>query len=435
MGDFFGYFLGISFLIPATFIALTIHEWGHYFCARLFGVNAIEYSLGYGRIIWKKSNTSRTSYVVRSIPIAAHVTFNKNQFDGLTSFKKAAIIVAGPFSNIILAFSLFLIFFSLFGQPSTPPVLAGVEISASADKAGLHPGDKIIELNGKKITRYEEVLAITYPLPIKPLKMIIERNGKTSEITVIPDELSYIDTRGMIKKHGRLGVLARHTPYKLSTISTINSITIPENDLEYAKETLLKHMDKNIVISLRSTDGKEHIYRTYLSAPLNQNLKSYNKDQDYFIIGKIGNNFYKKLHFSEIFTEAYAQTTILLKTIAYVPFQLFPLDRDNLSPQSLLHGEQQKFITYLYKFLYMTALISILIGLINLIPFIYFDGGKLLILVLENTTQLKMNNKQKVFTTFLALFIFYIAIVISNFSKFPAYTSQKLCGFHVLNCD
>ena len=435
MDDVFGHLLGIAFLIPATFIALTIHEWGHYFCARLFGLHAIEYSLGYGCVIWKKSNAGKTSYVIRSIPIAAHVTFDENKFGCLSPSKKAAIIFAGPFSNLILAFFLFLAFFALFGQPSSPPILAGIEISAAADKAGLQPDDKIITLNGKEITRYEEVLAVTYPLPIKPLNMAIERGEEIFEVTIIPDEVSYIDTRGMIKKHGRLGVIARHTPYKLKSLAAINEIEIPKDDPKYARDILLKHMDQDVLISLRSTDGKEHIYQTYLSASFNQNLVSDYEDQKYFIVGTIGNNFYKKLNLSKAFTQTYKQTSTLLKTVSSVPFQLFPLDKDKLSPQSMLHGEQQKLINYLYRFCYVTALISILIGLINLIPFIYFDGGKLLIIALENMTSLEMNTKQKVFITFLALFIFYITIVVSNFSKFPSYASQKYCSLDFVRCD
>lgn len=427
--------LGIAVLIPATFIALTIHEFGHYFCARAFGVHAIEYSLGYGRRIWRKSNADKTSYVIRSIPIAAHVSFDEKKFESLSPFKRSAIILAGPLSNLFLAFLLFLVFFCVFGQPSTPPVITGVEISAAADKTGIKPGDKIVELNGKAMSRYEEVLAVTYPLPIKSLDLLIERDGKTLEITITPDEISYVDTRGMIKKHGRLGVTARHTPYKLESLAAINDIQIPQDDNRYARDMLLKHMDQDVLIALRSTDGKDHVYQTSLSASLNQHLVSEYEDKEYFILGDIGNNFYKKLNSFESFTQAGKQTGELLKTVAGVPFQLFPLDRDKLSPQSLLHGEEKKSVNYLYRFFYITALISIAIGLINLIPFIYFDGGKLLIIAFENMTPLEMNAKQKIFVTFLALFIFYIAVVVSNFSKFPAYASKKYCSFDFTNCD
>lgn len=426
MEYFTDHMLGLVLLYLSIFIVLTIHELGHYICARIFNVHVKEFNLGYGKILWSRT-INKTKWCVRSFPIAAHVSLKRKEFDNIEPYKKALVIISGPTVNLVLAFSLFFLFFFSFGQPSTPPVFAAIEINHAADKAGLLPGDRILKANGKQISRYEEVLNLTYLLPIEPVVFEIQRGQKILEINITPEEMSYVDIRGMIKKHGRLGVIARHIPYKLSAIQSINDTEVPEDNLNYARKLVLEHLDKEVILSLRSTDGKPHQYKGFLDKDLNQNLLSNdNEDNEKFTIGKIGNNFYQKLNFLNAAYAALNQTKFLIATIATVPFQLFPLDKENLSPTTLVASDGFNWIGGLYKFLFLTSLISIVVALVNLIPIPQFDGGRLLILALERLLPFEITKKQIAFTTMGILLVLYALVAIVNYENFSAYASHVI---------
>jgi regulator of sigma E protease len=413
--------------VMAVFIVLSVHEWGHYLAARLFGLHTAEFTLGYGKRLYSRT-LGRTKYTLRVFPVGAHVSMNENEFDSLLPIKRAIIIIAGPLINLLFCFVLFFCFYAIAGKPSSPPVLGAVENGKPAQLAGLQTGDRILAVDRKEIKTYETLREMTYDLPVRPLTLDIDRDGKIFQVVLTPEEVSYIDTRGMEQRHGRLGVLARHSPYRLSVIAAIEGKEIAANDIEAARKEVINNFDKPVILSLRSTDGKNHEYQTIVLSAFNENLTSGDhKKDEVFTIGTIGKNFYSPHSASEGFSAAFNQTLEIITAVAKIPFQLFPVDKEHLSPQITVQHESTGFTNTLYGFLFLCAVLSVFIGLLNILPVPHFDGGRLAVLALDSFSPQPLSQGRKTAILFFALLLLYIVAGAFNYAKFSTYSKIKLC--------
>lgn len=390
--------------------------------ARLFGVHVSEFKLGLGKEIYKKK-FQKTLFSFHLIPISAHVYIDDKQFSKIHLLKKIIVILAGPLINLLLAFILIFLFLITAGQPSTPPVFAGIEINSPADKAGLKTNDKIIAINGQYVSRYEDILKTTKNSPNKKISLKIDRNSRIFDVEIVPELASYINNKGVKKTHGRLGVLARHTFYDFSIIEEINGVKIEDDSFENVKNILSRNFDQEIIIGLDSVDKEIHFYKTYLSEDLN---KQYfiDDDQDRFVLGHIGNNFYQELRFSDALTKAVQHNIKTLHTIVTIPAQIFPIDTENFAPKGIVHDGKFDILRKIYKFSFILAFISIVVAVINMLPIGYLDGGRIMILLIEKATNKEITAKQIASMSFLFMMSLYLIIISMNYSKFSIYVNH-----------
>ncbi|MEM6811811.1 MAG: site-2 protease family protein [Pseudomonadota bacterium] len=425
MDIFFNAFTSIVSFILALFIVLSIHEWGHYICAKIFRVSAPEFSLGSGKEIYSKYHDD-TLFRVHLIPFGAHVSVNDQKFQTLPSLKKALIILSGPLINILFCFLLLLSFYTFFGKPAVPPVLAGVEIGNAADRAGLKTGDKILKVNGVDIHEYDDVQKFTRKVPVQDLIFTIERNQEILTVNVTPENAQYVDKRGLSQNHGRLGVLIRHEEYKIDIISSINGETIDKDEIEKARKILLNNLDQEITLGLKSVDGKDHDYLTILPSSLNEELLN-NTDREEFIASPLGSHFYRNLSAIEAKGLALSQTNDFIIGIIKVPFQLFPLDKERLSPSVTVTNKKTFLINALFDFIFLTALLSVFIALINILPLPHFDGGRLLMLASEKIYRGDLTQAKQAQIFFSMLIIIFLSAGAVNYQKFQEYAQFKYC--------
>lgn len=171
-----------------------IHEFGHFLAAKLSGVRVLKFSIGFGpRIISKR--IGETEYLLSAVPLGGYVKMygeeagevidEKRSFKHQPVYKKIFIVFAGPLFNIIGAIALFWIIF-VHGVPVLKPVIGEVIPDSVASKAGLQKGDKIIEIEGQKITNWFEMAQFIQQNPNKLLKFKIERKSEIIEIEITP---------------------------------------------------------------------------------------------------------------------------------------------------------------------------------------------------------------------------------------------------------
>jgi regulator of sigma E protease len=191
--------------IVATIIVLGIlifiHELGHFLLAKKLGVGVLTFSLGFGpKLIGKK--IGETEYKICAIPFGGYVKpigedpgEKVNEADRSRSlsaqpiWKRALIIGAGSFFNLFLAVVLFAVvnlFAGIPSKPVIPPKIGEVSADFPAEQAGLKKGDLILEINGKQISRWEELHEIISHSQGKELSLKIDRQGEILEIKVIP---------------------------------------------------------------------------------------------------------------------------------------------------------------------------------------------------------------------------------------------------------
>ena len=146
----------IIYAILMICILIFIHELGHFIAAKLSGVKVNEFALGMGPVLFQRQK-GETMYSLRAIPIGGFCAMegedeesdDEGAFNKKPAWKKAIILVAGSFMNLLMAIVLMTIVTYAIGFPSS--TLGEVTKGSPAEKAGIIAGDTIIEANGHKV--------------------------------------------------------------------------------------------------------------------------------------------------------------------------------------------------------------------------------------------------------------------------------------------
>jgi len=195
--------------IIATVIVLGIlvfvHELGHFLLAKKLGVKVLKFSLGFGpRLIGKK--IGETEYQIAVFPLGGFVKLlGEDPHEELKEedrrrslwvqpiWRRLLIFCAGSFFNLFLAIVLFSsvnLFKGVTSVPTIPPKLGEISAGLPAEKAGLRQGDLILSINGKNISKWEELREIINFSKGKELSLKIDRNGEIHELRVTPITVS-----------------------------------------------------------------------------------------------------------------------------------------------------------------------------------------------------------------------------------------------------
>lgn len=179
-------------------LIVLIHEGGHFFAARRCGVTVHEFAVGLGPVLARREKRG-VLYTVRAIPLGGFVKMagmelvlegepapkkpGEKLFSELPYGQKILIILSGPLSNLLCALLAFIFSAAVLGLPvqsqDDRAVVGFVEPNSPAYEAGLAVGDEIIALNGKAITRWEQLAAgIREAAPGKKLELVIKRDGQ-----------------------------------------------------------------------------------------------------------------------------------------------------------------------------------------------------------------------------------------------------------------
>jgi regulator of sigma E protease len=166
----------IPFIILIS-IVVFVHEYGHYYYARKYGVKVTDFSIGFGKELFGWTDKYGTRWKLCLIPLGGYVKFfgdmnPASQPDQLSKFsdeektyllstkklyQRAIIVSAGPIANFILALVIFACVYMFFGKDFSVPVIQDVKVDSPAYKAGLKKGDQIITINDKTISSITEV--------------------------------------------------------------------------------------------------------------------------------------------------------------------------------------------------------------------------------------------------------------------------------------
>jgi len=190
-------------LIILSFL-IFFHELGHFTAARFFGVQVDVFSIGFGRKLFTKQ-IGKTQWTLSMIPLGGYVKM-KGQDDSNPSFvsydedsynikkpwQRIIILLAGPFANFLLAFILYLSI-SFIGVPKLLAVVGDINHTQPAYQAGVKVGDRITQINGKRITYWEDIGESIQNNPSQ-LHITLLRENKFIDLTIVP-ELQKVQNR------------------------------------------------------------------------------------------------------------------------------------------------------------------------------------------------------------------------------------------------
>ncbi len=210
----------ISVALAVIGFLIFIHEFGHFLAAKLMGVKVEVFSLGFGpRLIG--FTFGETEYRISLVPLGGYVKLYGEHPEAISSgikekayafkkpWQKAVIVIAGPLANFILPIFIFWFLFAVAGSSIIPARVGEVLPNSPAKRAGIQKGDEIIEVNGKKVRSFEEIiLYLRTNNKVNTVQLKIKRGNKILELYIKPEYKEGYNIFGKKTKIPFLGIKA-----------------------------------------------------------------------------------------------------------------------------------------------------------------------------------------------------------------------------------
>ena len=215
----------LPYFILVLTLLVFVHEFGHYWVARRFGIHAEVFSIGFGPELFGWTDRNGTRWKVSAIPLGGYVKFlgdndatsatpsgeslsaeqQRLAFFGQPLHARAAVVLGGPAANLIFAFLLLTAVFFFAGEPYSPPIVA-VQADGPAAKAGLRTGDEIVRLGDKRIDRYEDIQESQFLYLAKPMEIEYRRGNQLFRSEIQPQFCERTDKYNNTLRFGELGI-------------------------------------------------------------------------------------------------------------------------------------------------------------------------------------------------------------------------------------
>lgn len=381
----------ISFLITALKVIFLlgflvfIHEGGHFLVAKLCKVTVNEFAIGFGPTIWKSKNT-KTKYALRLIPLGGFVSMegeeerseSEGSFSKASIPKRVAIVVAGGFVNIVFGLLVYFILVSSMGG-NVSQKIESLEPNYAAENAGILIGDEIVRIDGKNIHQKQDVTEILEKSQGNEVTLQVKRNNELIDIKLTPTAIPTKDTGIYLESEGeelttKIVALYPQSPAEKQGIE-VGDIIIKidgkdvNNDPYKVVEYIRESEQKEVTFTIQRKDEIKEIkiepvvLYTYLLGV------TFEKAEDNFI-----NNIYYGFWNTVDFSTSIIENLKMLFTGKVSSNQLMgPIGISSMVAET--KGIQD--------FIYLLALISLSLGVTNLLPFPPLDGGKVVIYLIE----------------------------------------------------
>ena len=340
--------LALIYFILILGLIVFIHELGHFIFAKKAGVHCYEFSLGMGPKIYSfRRKNDETTYSIRAFPIGGFVQMAGEEIDcdddipkekrmqSKTTWQRFKIVVAGAFNNFLLGLFLLFLMALIYGSISTKPIIANVSPEYPAYTAGIREGDKILSVDGNKVSSWSEV------------------------------QLYIASSKG--------------------------------NDISFV---------------LKDKDGNK---RTVIVKPNTIEDKDGNKS---YVVG-IGIDNTVRRGFVSSITYAGETTVSLYKLMLTTIKQLFTggvSAKDLSGPVGIYSIVDSQAKQGFQNIMYLTAYLSMNVGVINLLPFPAFDGGRVLFLIIEKIRRKPVPAKTEAMVNSIGFMLLMLLMVYVTFN-------------------
>lgn len=400
----------LSFIVAIS-ILVAIHEYGHYIVAKKLGVKILRFSVGFGKPLWKKRfGKDRTEFVIASLPFGGYVKMldaretkisadeKHREFTGQPVWTRIAIVAAGPAFNFIFAILAYWLMF-VVGVSGVKPVIGHIDANGLAEQAGFISGYEIVSVNNNKTPIWDVAVKNVIPAIVDRSKAVFElRNNEgdslirtldfsstTGEIKVekLFQQLGFKPWRPAVKPV--VGIVLDNSPAKTAgfkaddEIISVNKILTPDW-IDVVELVSSKPSEILQVLILR--DGKEKLLQV-IPEKVTRNGE---------VVGRLGlghktgASYPKDMRVShgydlfESIPRALSRTWDFSILTLKMMGKIFTGDISitNLSgPVSIAQYAGYSASAGLARFLDFLAIVSISLGILNLLPVPILDGGHL----------------------------------------------------------
>ena len=208
----------VPFLVLLT-IVVFVHEYGHYYFAKRYGVGITDFSIGFGKELFGFNDKSGTRWKFCAIPLGGYVKFfgDRNVFSQAEQkeilkkysqddqnklfvtkplYQRSLIVAAGPFANFLLAIIIFTLIYMFSGKDFTPAQISEVQENSPAYIGGLKSGDLIVSINNKKVNSITEVSTFINASSRENIDIEVLRNNGVMTFNITPKMTKSVDTLG-----------------------------------------------------------------------------------------------------------------------------------------------------------------------------------------------------------------------------------------------
>ena len=457
-------FIRVIALLVTLGILVTIHEFGHFWVARRCGVKVLKFSIGFGKAIKTWVGRDGVEYIIAPIPLGGYVKMLGQEdtavadTSGLSTsqrecsfackplWQKTAIVAAGPVANFLLAIFVFWLINISYGVSGIAPVVHNVIEGSIAETAGLRAGDEILAVDGQETIIWQQVAL-----------QLLARMGETGEITLTVDPADSSRTREIQlpinawmaaeaapNPVGNLGIIQFEVPADIAGI-------VPGGAAEAAD---LREGDEIISVDGKSIRGWTHWVEVIRASPeltlnvavqrggINTDLLMTPKTatlDDGSVIGSIG-AYVKETTLAELlppemqrqinYNVLSAIQPAISKTLEMSIFILNSVKKMitlEISPKNIggpitiakVAGETATLGPEFY--LGFLALLSISLGVMNLLPIPVLDGGHLLFYAIEAVIRRPVPERIQAFGLQLGLLLISGIMVLAIYNDVSPY--------------
>lgn len=390
-------------------VLIFVHELGHFLFAKALGVKVIKFSLGFGPKLVGKTH-GETEYVISAVPLGGYVkmlgeepgeelaeTEKRRAFNFQPVWKRFTIVFAGPLFNITFACLLFALLF-LTGVPALYPDIGKITANSPAEKAGLMTGDRVVAVDGHPVQSWNDVLNGLEKRGGEPITFKVRRGNDTIEITVRPEEKTESSMFGEKKKYWEFGIsplilpvvgeVMKGTPAEKAGLLKGDRIIevkgMPVRTWEDVTETV--HDSSGKPLRFKIERGTSVFERTII--PEEQKMTTVQGEKKIGLIGvrPAEKHFIKRFGLIESTVLGVERTweisvltiMFIVKLIQHIipaetiggPIMIFQMAGKQASQGAM------NYFTFM-------AVISINLGVLNILPIPLLDGGHLMFLGIE----------------------------------------------------
>ncbi len=409
-------------------LLVTVHEYGHFQVARWCGVKVLKFSIGFGKPLWtKKIGLDQTEFVLAAIPLGGFVKMlDEREFeqDAVSPYdyseaqlkrafnrqpvnKRIAIVLAGPMANLLLAIFLYWLLF-MTGVVGMKPILGKVLDSSPAATANFVSGETIQKINGRDVSTWQEVSWFLLNESLKNNNVEIQTISSNQEILTHQLSLTTINIDDVSKDAltllgltvlqpniaARVGDVVNGSPADLARLKTNDLVLLIGNTQVKSWEDFVEvvRQHANVPLDMLVLRDSAEIKLTVRPSAVIENGKE---------VGRIGaalrieqselDRFFITVHYSAIQSLVKA-TEKTWETAIFSLKMLGKMVSGQVSwkgmsgPVTIAHYAGQSAGMGIKVFIGFLALISISIGVLNLLPIPVLDGGHLMYYMVEILT-------------------------------------------------
>jgi regulator of sigma E protease len=427
-------------------ILIFVHELGHFIIAKILGVKVLKFSLGFGPKILGKT-FGETEYRIAAIPLGGYVKMlgenpgeelaeaeKHRAFNYQSVWKRFLIVFCGPLFNISFATVIFFFIF-MKGVPVPSPEIGKIVADSPASSAGLITGDRVITINGTDVRDWNDIETAIRESSGKALLLTVQRDKDHLQVSVTPSldedknifgektEVWTIGASPLLYAH--IGDVMSGTPAEEAGLMKGDIVLEIEGTPLHTWQDMTEIIHNNPDQPLGFTIQRNGELIDLVITPEKKTVQYGGlEEKTVGLIGikPVGHNVIKRYPLFEALSlgvkRTYELTAFTLLTIVKLFQRVLPADTIG-GPILIVQMAGQQASKGALDFFFFMAIISINLGVLNLLPIPILDGGHLLFLVIEALRRKPLSEQVMVFAQKIGLaliltllvFVFYNDIV------------------------